>query len=163
MTLTDDVRRLLIRELEAFAREVELFPTDELLWAAPPGISNSAGNLARHVCGNLKHFVGHVLGGTAYVRNRDAEFGTRSGTRADLAHELRETAAVVSDVLPRLDPRDLEKMFPEAVGGVQVPSGRFLLHLAVHLAFHLGQAGYVRRLLTGQNESSDAISIRALG
>lgn len=162
MTTTDDMRLMVARELEAFAREMELFPDDEMPWATPPGISNSAGSLARHVCGNLKHYVGHVLGGSDYVRNREAEFSARSGTRHELARELRETAGVVSETLPRVEASTLAKDFPEAVGGVTLPCERFLLHLCVHLAFHLGQAGYLRRLLTGQNESSGPISIRAI-
>jgi hypothetical protein len=94
--MTDDLSRLLVRELETFAREVELFPDDESLFKTLPGVANSAGNLGLHVCGNLQHFVGAVLGNTGYVRNRDAEFAARSGRRDDLARMLRETAAVVS-------------------------------------------------------------------
>ena len=81
--MTDDLRRLLVRELEAFAREVELFPDDASLWKTLPGVTNSAGNLALHVCGNLKHYLGGVLGGSGYVRNRDPEFASRAGSRDD--------------------------------------------------------------------------------
>ena len=84
--MTDDLSRLLERELETFARELELFPDDESLFKTLPGVGNSAGNLGLHVCGNLQHFVGAVLGGTGYVRNRDAEFAARSGRRDD-SHE----------------------------------------------------------------------------
>ena len=103
--MIDDVRRLLVRELEAFAREVELFPDDASLFRTLPGITNSAGNLALHACGNLKHFVGAVLGGTGYVRTRDAEFASRAGRREDVARQLRETAEVVTETLARL-PRE---------------------------------------------------------
>jgi hypothetical protein len=41
-------------------------------------------------------------------------------------------------------------------------TGLFLGQLAVHLAFHLGQAGYLRRVLTGSSESSGALSMQAL-
>jgi hypothetical protein len=100
--MTDDVSRLLARELSAFVREVELFPDDERLFRTLPGVTNSAGNLALHVSGNLKHFLGAVLGGTGYVRDREAEFGARSGRREDAVRELRETATVVADTLGRL-------------------------------------------------------------
>ena len=88
----DDVRRILTRELEAFAREVELFPDDETLFRTLPGVTNSAGNLALHACGNLRHFVGAVLGRTGYVRERPLEFSTSAGRREDVARRLRETA-----------------------------------------------------------------------
>jgi len=160
--MTDDIRRLLTRELEAFAREVELFPDDETLWRTVPGVTNSAGNLALHACGNLKHFVGAVLGHTGYVRNREAEFGARSGRREDVVRQIRETADVVSGVLPRVPRSALEAPYPEPHDGVQLPCGRFLLHLCVHLAFHLGQAGYLRRALIGEARTSGTVSLKAL-
>jgi len=160
--LTDDVRRILTRELEALAREVELFPDDDVLWKTVPGVTNSAGNLALHACGNLKHFVGAVLGGTGYVRDRPAEFATRTGRRADVARQLRETAADVANALARVPESALAAPYPEPHDGVQLSCGLFLLHLCVHLAFHLGQAGTLRRALTGDARTSGAVSLKAL-
>ncbi len=60
------LRRFSQRELAGFERELHLFPDDETLWRTLPGVPNSAGNLALHVAGNLQHFVGAVLGGSAY-------------------------------------------------------------------------------------------------
>ena len=160
--MTDDVRRILTRELEALAREVELFPDDDVLWKTVPGVTNSAGNLALHACGNLKHFVGAVLGGTGYVRDRPAEFATRTGRRADVARQLRETAAVVTNALARVPESALAAPYPEPHDGVQLSCGLFLLHLCVHLAFHLGQAGTLRRALTGDARTSGAVSLKAL-
>jgi uncharacterized damage-inducible protein DinB len=160
--MTDDLSRLLVRELETFAREVELFPDDESLFKTLPGVTNSAGNLALHVCGNLQHFVGAVLGGSGYVRNRELEFSTRSAKREDVARRLRETAAVVSATLARVSKEALAETYPEPVGGVQLPCGRFLMHLAVHLGFHLGQAGYLRRVVTGDARSAGTVPVAAL-
>lgn len=162
LAVTEDVRRLLVRELEAFAREVELFPDDESLFRTVPGVTNSAGNLALHACGNLKHFVGAVLGGTGYVRNREAEFATRSGRREEIVRELHETAAVVSESLARLSREMLEQAYPQPVANVQLPCRLFLIHLAVHLSFHLGQAGYLRRIVTGDGRTTGTVSIAAL-
>jgi len=160
--LRNDVRRVLTRELEALAREVELFPDDDVLWKTVPGVTNSAGNLALHACGNLNHFVGAVLGGTGYVRDRPAEFATRTGRRADVARQLRETAAVVTNALARVPESALAAPYPEPHDGVQLSCGLFLLHLCVHLAFHLGQAGTLRRALTGDARTSGAVSLAAL-
>jgi membrane-associated phospholipid phosphatase/uncharacterized damage-inducible protein DinB len=161
-TMTDDVRRALVRELEGLAREIELFPDDAGIWKTLPGVSNSAGNLALHVCGNLKHFVGAVLGGNGYVRTRDREFSTREGRREDVVREIRETIEVVASVLPRVPESALSAPYPESHGDVQLPGGRFLLHLCTHAAHHLGQAGYLRRILTAENKGSGALSIQAL-
>ena len=160
--MTQDLSRLLVRELETFAREVELFPDDESLFKTLPGVTNSAGNLALHVCGNLQHFVGAVLGATGYVRNRELEFSSRSGKRDDVARRLRETAAVVASTLARLPEVALSQAYPEPVAGVQLPCGRFLMHLAVHLGFHLGQAGYLRRVVTGDSRTVGTVPVAAL-
>jgi uncharacterized damage-inducible protein DinB len=161
--MQDQVRHLMARELEAFAREVELFPDDDALWRTLPGVANSAGNLALHVCGNLKHFVGAVLGGTGYVRDRDAEFATCSGRREDVARQVRDTAEVVSSVLSRVTRQVLGAPYPQSHDGVRLRCDTFLLHLCTHLAFHLGQAGYLRRALTGDARTSGALSLRELG
>lgn len=156
------IRAVLARELDAFAREIELFPDDDLVWRAVPGITNSAGNLALHVCGNLQHYLGAVLAGTGYVRDREREFSQRSGTRVQLAAGLRATVEVVDRVVPSLSGELLAREYPEAVGGARLGTGLFLLHLCTHLAHHLGQAGYLRRVLTGANRSSGAISVEVL-
>jgi hypothetical protein len=162
MRMIDEIQLVLTRELASFRKEVEMFPDDTMLWRTAPGISNSAGNLALHVCGNLKHYIGHVLGGTDYVRDRDAEFKTRSGRRRDLVREIDETIDVVSRTLPQLSEAVMAGVYPEKVLGMTLPCSRFLVHLSCHTAFHLGQAGYLRRILTGENQSSDGLALRAL-
>lgn len=156
------LRVFLVRELKAFEREIEMFPDDELVWKTVPGVTNSAGNLALHACGNLQHYLGAVLGNTGYVRNRDVEFGRTSGTRAELIRELRTTIAVVEHVLPHVSEAALARDYPEKVGGLALNTRAFLLHLSVHLAHHLGQAGYLRRILTQENRSSGALPLKAL-
>jgi uncharacterized damage-inducible protein DinB len=160
--MLDDVRKLLVRELRALGREVELFPDDESLWRTVPGLTNSAGNLVLHVCGNLKHFVGAILGHTGYVRDREREFAAREGSRADVLRQVEEAVGVVSDVLARLPEDVLDAPYPEVHGGVQLSGRLFLLHLCTHAAFHLGQVGYARRVVTGSGVSSGPLSIGVL-
>ena len=150
------------RELNSLISEIELFPDDKILWRVLPGIANSAGNLTLHVCGNLKYFIGSVLGNTGYIRDRESEFNRKSGSRAELVADLQSTKEVVQNVLAKLSETDLTTPYPKIVGGVELTCGRFLIHLATHLSFHIGQVGYLRRALTGKNESSGAISLRAL-
>jgi hypothetical protein len=152
------LRTLLLRDLDSFRREVELYPDDTVLWGTLPGVSNAGGNLALHAAGNLLHFVGTVLGGTGYVRNRDAEFSRKAGTRAEVVSELSRAHEVVGAVLDRLTDEDLARPYPELVNKRRFRTGDFLLHLSTHLAFHLGQAGYLRRVLTGDATSSGAVS-----
>ena len=161
-TITEDLQRLFIRELKSFKKEIEMFPEDKLLWKTIPGITNSAGNLSLHICGNLKHYIGAVLGNSGYVRDRASEFNVRSGKREDLIEELEETIKIISKVLPRLSEETIAAQFPGVVGGIELRCGLFLQHLTVHLAHHLGQAGYLRRMITENNQSSEPVSLKNL-
>lgn len=161
-TVAADVGRMLERELIAFRREVELFPDDGSLWKVVPGITNPAGTLALHVAGNLRHFVGAVLGGSRYVRDRDAEFSRRGLRRSEVIRELELAEDEIEPAILALTEAALASPYPLAVGGVTMPTGRFLMHLAVHTGFHLGQAGYLRRMITGDGTSSGAIGLGAL-
>ena len=162
MTLSADAARLLIRELETMEREIDLFPDDETVWQTVPGVSNSAGNLALHLAGNVQHYIGAVLGSSGYVRNRPYEFSARMVPKVDVTGELRKANEVVRHVLPSISDARLEQPFPEAVGSVTPRTGLFLLHLCAHAAFHVGQAGYLRRVLTGDAKTSGAVDVRAL-
>jgi hypothetical protein len=162
MHMVSDVSLLLVRELQALQREVALFPDDESIWRVLPGVTNSAGNLALHVSGNLRYFVGSVLGGDQYVRNRDEEFERRAGTRRELIAEIEAAIAAVTDVLPRVAADRLDREFPEPVGGFRLRAGTFLLHLCAHAAYHLGQVGYLRRALTQDTRGSGALPLHPL-
>jgi hypothetical protein len=153
---------MLVRELEGFKRELALFPDDESVWSTSSGVANSAGNLALHVAGNLQHFIGTVLGGTGYVRNRELEFGQRSGPRENIYAELDAAVAVVRKVLPSIANDRLEQDFPEPLMGMTFRTSTFLVHLCTHAGFHLGQAGYLRRILTGDTTSSGPIPLGPL-
>jgi uncharacterized damage-inducible protein DinB len=160
--MKDAIRTLMIRELETFVREIELFPDDQVLWKTVPGVTNSAGNLAVHVAGNLEHFVGAILGGTGYVRNRPLEFSRKDGTRAEVVALLKSARNTVEKVLNGLPEARLQETFPELIQNHEVRTDLFLTHLSVHLAFHLGQAGYLRRVLTGDPTSATPVSTAAL-
>ena len=138
---------LIARDLRALQRELEAYPTEASIWEVPPGISNPAGTLAVHLVGNLQHFVGAVLGGSGYVRDRDAEFATRGTSRSDLIRMINDTIEVIEATLPRLSDERLAAPYPVEVAGVRVRTDDFLTHLAVHLGYHLGQVDYHRRLV----------------
>jgi uncharacterized damage-inducible protein DinB len=150
------------RELQTFIKEVEAFPSDDSLWHTRRGVTNSVGNLALHVCGNLQDFVGRVLGGSSYVRQRELEFSRREGSRAEVVAELRKTINAVEQALDALTSEALEADYPMVLAGRTINTGAFLVHLAAHLAFHLGQAGYLRRVITGDNTSTSPLALAAI-
>lgn len=153
---------VMLRELRSLRLELEAFPDEPSVWALPTGLPNSAGTLALHLAGNLQHYIGARLGGTGYVRDRAREFAARDLPRATLYAELAEAEAVVRRVLPALTDADLTTPFPEAVRDQVMETGDFLLHLAVHLGYHLGQASYHRRVVTGNATGVGALATGAL-
>jgi uncharacterized damage-inducible protein DinB len=161
-SLLDDITALLQRDLEGLEQEIALFPDDQSLWATRAGVTNSAGNLALHVAGNLQHFIGRELGGILYLRNREDEFGRRSGSRAAVIEEVGRALAAVASVVPRLTDEQLEQRF-DAHAGVVISTRRFLLHLCTHTAFHVGQVGYLRRIVTTDPRSTNTVSAGRLG
>jgi uncharacterized damage-inducible protein DinB len=144
--LTESLIPTFERDLNKLKAEIELYETDEQLWIVPDGISNSGGNLALHLVGNLNHFIGAVLGENGYVRNRDAEFSTKSGTRAEIAAMILETIPVVSSALGKLTAEALVKDFPVQKHDETRRVDFMLLHLFGHFSYHLGQINYHRRL-----------------
>ncbi|HEV8597980.1 MAG TPA: DinB family protein [Gemmatimonadales bacterium] len=149
---------IFVRELNTLRMEIEAYPSDAELWRVVPGISNSGGTLALHLAGNLQHFIGAILGGSGYLRDRDAEFASRDVSRAELVRQVDEASAEVQRTLEQLDPAALERTYPQPVANVRVTTADFLTHLASHLAYHLGQVNYHRRILTGGAPLSGALS-----
>jgi hypothetical protein len=157
-----DIQLMMNRELNSLINELELFPDDDTIWNTLPGITNSAGNLTLHLCGNLNHFIGAVLGQTSYIRDRESEFNRKSGSRLELIEQIRKTAKMINSVLPNLKKDIISADYPQKVSGVDLQCGRFLLHLAIHLSHHLGQIGYLRRILTENNQSIEPVSLQSI-
>jgi hypothetical protein len=155
MTLLSSVTAIFDRDLRALRREVEAYPDERGLWVRVPGITNVAGNLVLHLAGNLQYYIGTVLGRTGYVRDRPAEFGRRDVPRAELLREVEAARKAVMNALER--PIDLEAEFPESILGMRVRTGDYLIHLATHFAYHLGQLDYHRRVVTRDDKAVDAM------
>lgn len=160
--LANDLATLFVRELETFQREVEMFPDDASLWKTLPGVTNSAGNLGAHLAGNVQHFIGAVLGKSGYVRQRDHEFARREGTRAEIVADLQAAIDAVKKYLPAMTDADLAREYPDAVGGVTMRTGLFLMHLVSHAGFHLGQADYLRRTLSNDPRTAGTMPLKPL-
>jgi uncharacterized damage-inducible protein DinB len=135
------------RDLGKLREEIEAYADEADLWKTDGEILNSAGNLCLHLNGNLQHFFGAVLGGTGYVRNRDAEFANKGVSRVKMLADIDETRSVIKSTLAKLTDDDLAKTYPIEVFGKPMTTAYFLTHLATHLNWHLGQIDYHRRLV----------------
>jgi uncharacterized damage-inducible protein DinB len=144
--LTGILINLFERDLSKLEQEIAAYETPEGIWRVPPGITNAAGNLCLHLCGNLQHYVGAVLGQTGYVRNRELEFSARNVPTEDLLVLIGSTRRIILTVIAGLTAEDLKKIYPEKVFSGTMTTGHFLVHLSTHLNYHLGQINYHRRL-----------------
>ena len=157
-SLISAIGTMLLRELVSLRKEIEAYPSDAALWTVVPGITNAGGTLALHLTGNLQYFIGAVLGGVAYRRDRDAEFNTKGLSRAELMDRVDQTMAALSRTFTALSDSVLTGRYPEPVAKVRVSTGDFLVHLLSHLAYHLGQIDYHRRMSTGTGPLPGSLS-----
>lgn len=145
--IIDSIKSLFIRDINKLKKEIGLYSSEENLWIVENEIKNSGGNLCFHLIGNLKHFIGSVLGETGYIRQRELEFSSKNIPKEQLIKELDETIEVVVNTLNGLEDTDLEREYPIVVFKDKMNIGFFLIHLNTHLSYHLGQINYHRRLL----------------
>lgn len=155
--------RVMVRDVNAVRRELEAYPDEPSLWVLPPGVANSAGTLALHLAGNLQHFIGAVLGGSGYKRDRAAEFAKRDVPRSALIVELEAAIVAIALGMSQVSEARLAEDYPEVIAGYRVVTGEWLIHLAAHLTYHLGQIDYHRRLVTKSGTTVGALAIPELG
>jgi uncharacterized damage-inducible protein DinB len=149
MTMTSDLALLFRRDLTRLSQQVEAFPNDEALWQTLPGVTNAAGNLALHIEGNLREYIGRQLGELPYRRNRELEFSTKGMSRLELGTRLAELRRSIPEVIERLSSEQLDAEYPEVVLEIATSTRQLLIHLHGHLNWHLGQIDYLRRVLIG--------------
>ncbi|WP_310586192.1 DinB family protein [Telluribacter humicola] len=138
---------LFTRDLNRLRTEVELYKEEENLWKVEGAIANSAGNLCLHLVGNLNTYIGKEIGKTGYVRHRELEFSLKDISREELLSQIDNTIEVVNKSLDSLDESNLANEYPILVFDKKTSTEYFLVHLATHLTYHLGQVNYHRRLL----------------
>lgn len=146
--LRESLKSLFTRDLNKLKLEIEQYKDEQKIWLIDQAILNSAGNLCLHLVGNLNTFVGAELGKTGYVRDRPLEFSTKYVPGTELINKVEATIKVVNETLDLLTDEDMEREYPQVKvveGGSSI--GFMLVHLSTHLAYHLGQINYHRRLL----------------
>jgi len=150
ISTASDLAFLFNRDLTRLSRQIEDFPSDEMLWEPLPGVLNPAGNLALHLEGNLREFVGRQLGQLAYQRNRELEFSSRGMSRNEIVSRLARLRESIPAIVQSLSEEQMEMEYPEVVLGAATTTRQFLIHLYGHLNWHLGQIDYLRRILAGR-------------
>ena len=148
----ESLKSIYKRDLEKLRKEIESYKDETAIWKADGEITNSAGNLCQHLIGNLNAFIGAELGQSGYVRERDLEFSVKGTSRTEMLKSIDETIAVIDSTLNGITAELLEADYPKLVFADKMTTGYFLIHLATHLNYHLGQINYHRRLFDNAAE-----------
>ena len=119
---------------------------DPMIWWRANEQSNAIGNLVLHCAGSTRHYIGHVVGGSDFVRDRDAEFAERREIpKAELLAHLTFAIDEADTVFKTFDAGQLldttergrkPSTFMEVIG----------LQL-VHYAAHTGQIAFATKML----------------
>jgi hypothetical protein len=148
--LLETLKSLFNRDLNRLKKEIESYTSEEKIWIIDKQIANSSGNLCLHIAGNLNTYIGKELGGINYIRNRDQEFSLKCIPRTELVKKITGLMSIIDQVLSKLDESELSKEYPLFVLDTRTSTEYMLVHLATHLAYHLGQVNYHRRLLDSE-------------
>ncbi|MCY1512486.1 hypothetical protein D9M68_469470 [compost metagenome] len=147
ITTVTILKSLFTRDLNRLYNEIQLYRNEKAIWKTEKQIANSGGNLCLHLIGNLNTYIGKEIGNTNYIRNRELEFSLKDVPRAALLEKIKSTIDVINTSLDKLDDKLLESEYPVVVLEEKTSTGFLLMHLATHLAYHLGQINYHRRLM----------------
>jgi uncharacterized damage-inducible protein DinB len=145
--MIDTLKTLFNRDLNKLKLEIESYQNESKIWYIEKSVANSAGNLCLHIIGNLNTYIGAQIGKTDYIRNREQEFSNKDIPKTVLIAQIEATMKVVNDALTLLTTADLKKEYPLLIFETKTSTEFFLVHLSTHLAYHLGQINYHRRLL----------------
>jgi hypothetical protein len=145
--LIETLKILFNRDLNILKFEIESYQNEINLWKIESNISNSAGNLCLHLIGNLNTYIGAEFGKTGYIRKRALEFSLKDIPKTELLSKIEATRIVVNNALNVICEEDLNTEYPLLVFQNKTSTEFMLIHLTTHLAYHLGQINYHRRLL----------------
>jgi len=145
--IIETLKAIFERDLNRLRHEIELYNNEDAIWRTQKQIANSSGNLCLHLVGNLNTYVGKEIGQIDYDRNRPAEFLLKGIPRTTLLEQIAKTIDVVNFSLEKIDDDMLNIEYPVLVLQNKTSMGYLLIHLATHLAYHLGQINYHRRMM----------------
>ncbi len=123
------------------------------VWWRPTPHANSVGNLVLHLCGNVRQWVVHGIGGQPDVRERPSEFSTTDGwTPAELRTHLEDTIEAVDRTLGDLqdevaaNPASL--LTDRVIQGISTTVLEALYHVVEHFSHHAGQIIWITKART---------------
>jgi hypothetical protein len=119
----------------------------DLWWRQHPS-HNSIQNVLLHLCGNLRQWILHGVGGATDARDRPGEFTDRAEhPKAELVAQLRQTVADCDRVLADCPPEKLLER--RRIQGFDTTVLAAILDTVSHFVGHQHQIVYITRLRLG--------------
>ena len=145
--LIESLKILLNRDLNQLKTKIESYQNENDICKIQKGITNCVGNLCLHLVGNLNTYIGAVFGKSNYIRNRALEFSLNDIPKTELLSKIEVTLVFVENARTSNSEVELKKEYPLLVFEAKNLTECMLIRLTTHLASHLGQINYHRRLL----------------
>jgi len=122
---------------------------DDQLWYSPNEVTNSVGNLILHLCGNIRQYLCHGIGGEADIRVRESEFKSQYTISSETLKKL--ITAAILDGLNHLDAVPSDNWLKEVkVQVFTLTQYSALIHVIEHTSYHVGQITYLTKSQTSR-------------
>jgi hypothetical protein len=144
------IAQLSVKAIERYGQElIELIEplSQDQLWSKEGNIPNSIGTLARHLTGNLNHYLGAGILKNGYVRERDKEFSETGLPKAQVIADLQAAVEVARQAVGAIDETKLDQPYTSPSGEEYESLAEHIIRTAAHFALHCGQADYAKNYL----------------
>ncbi len=114
--------------------------TDQQIWSRGGPHENAVGNIVLHLCGNIRQWAIHGVGGAKDIRVRDAEFSADGGlTGAELSEMFAATVAEARNAIATLPHERLTDRTAPQPGRPEVSVLEAIYQVVAHAHEHMGQ------------------------
>ena len=148
-TFCKDARSQLQKYTPRIVRCLQLLSEKDIWWR-PNDVSNAAGNIVLHLCGNVRQWILSGLGGAPDHRERDKEFSEQGPLpRHALISQLKSTVKEACQTISGASAKTLSREFE--IQGFRVSGLVAIAHVCEHFAYHTGQIIYLTKLKRGRD------------
>ena len=124
--------------------------SDQQVWQRNGPHENAVGNLVLHLCGNMRQWIMHGVGGAQDVRLRDEEFSAAGGLSSNQLYDrFLATVTEARHIIDTLSPvRLTERITPQ---GRNVSVLDAIYQVVGHVQQHVGQIIVLTKQMTARD------------
>jgi len=123
---------------------------EDEIWNRPNNVSNSAGNLILHLCGNITQYIISSIGEIEDIRERDNEFSANGAcSKSELIETLKTTVEKAIAIIQNMSAdgllrkRHVQGFLSSGVGNI--------IQVTEHYSYHTGQIIFWTKLLKSKD------------